>query len=151
MHSNPLCRTVFIISVALFLCGALISSGFCMRKMRYLSSEERIRLAFDSINSATRLRVKILGKGFEYREFIKYQSFDKYLKNNPDCCAVNPPGGSGDLPPPSVFASMFGYHSGKFVRINYKVRYLDDNGKQRFQRIKVDQAQRNCGEAITYN
>ena len=150
MFRDPLCRTVLIISVALFLCGALISSGFCMKKMRYLSSEERIRLAFDSINSATELRVKIPGKGFEDRQFIGYSSFDEYLKKNPDCCAVNPPGGS-DLPPPSVFASMFGYHSGKYVRISYKIRYLDDNGNKLSRVIQIDQPQRNCGEVVTYN
>ena len=151
---NCLRKSIIFSTIILFLIVSYFGlnySGFCFAKMRYLSNEERIRLAFNSLNSANRLRVKIPGQGYEDREFIKYESFDEYIAENPDCCAVSPPRGSPELPPPSELGRMFGYHSGEYVRIYYKVRYLDDNGRQTSQVIKVDQPQRNCGDPVLYH
>ena len=152
-NDNDLPKSIVFSMILLFVIFSyfvLNISGFCFAKMRYLSSKERIRLAFNSLNSASRLRVKILEKGYEFRKFIPYESLEQYLKENPDCCEVSPPRGSPELPPPSMLGQMFGYHSGEYVRIYYKVRYLDDNGIQTSQVIKVDTPQRNCGEVVTY-
>jgi len=117
-------------------------SGFCFAKMRYLSDKEKIKLAFDSLNSAEELRIKIAGK-MQYHKFIKYESFDKYIEENPDCCEINPSGGS-DLPPPEYLERIFGYHSGKYARINFKVRYLDETGLQKSQNVRADIPLKNC-------
>ena len=154
--SNDNCLRKYIIfsTIILFLIVfyfGLNYSGFCFSKIRYLSNKERIKLAFNSLNNANRLRIKVSGKGYEDRKFIQYKSFEQYITENPDCCEVSPPRGSPELPPPSMLGRMFGYHSGEYVRIYYKVRYLDDNGRLTSQVIKVDRPQRNCGDPVLYN
>ncbi|MBD2682724.1 MULTISPECIES: hypothetical protein [Nostoc] len=123
-------------------------SGFCFAKMRYLSDEENIKLGFDALNNAEKLRINLAGK-MQYSEFIKYKSFDEYIKENPDCCAINPPGGS-DLPPPEYLERIFGYHSGKFVQINFKVRYLDE-AVTKYQKIRADIPLQNCGKVVSFD
>ncbi len=124
-------------------------SGFCFAKMGYLTDKEKIKLAFNSLNSAEELRIQIADK-MQYHKFIKYESFDEYIKENPDCCGVNPSGGS-DLPPPEYLERIFGYHSGKYVRINFKVRYLDETGLQKSQKIRADIPLQNCGKVISFD
>jgi hypothetical protein len=119
--------------------------------MCYLSTEKKIISTFNRLNNTSALRVNIPGKGFEDVEFIKYKSFDEYIKENPNCCTFYASGGSPELPPPSFLERIFGYHSGTFVRIYYKVRYFDDDGEQRSQVIKVDSALRNCGDTVMYH
>ncbi|MFN6571546.1 hypothetical protein [Dendronalium sp. ChiSLP03b] len=109
-----------LLSTILTIYFSLNYSGFCFAKLRYLSDEEKIKLAFDSLNSAEKLSIQIAGERQD-RKFIKYKSFDEYIKENPDCCVINPPGGS-DLPLPEYLERIFGYHSGNYVRINFKVR-----------------------------
>jgi len=133
----------------LFAYFGLNYSGLCFAKMDYISDEEKIKLTFDILNSAEELRIQIAGK-MQYRKFIKYESFDEYIKDNPDCCTVNPPGGS-DLPAPEYLERVFGYHSGKYVRINFKVYYLDETGLQKYQKIRADIPFQNCGKIVTYN
>jgi hypothetical protein len=130
-------------------------SGFCFEKMRYLTDYEKMRLAFNYINNAEKLRVKVPEKGHEYRKFIPYESFDEYIQENPNCCMINPPGGS-DAPPPrpilyySRLDRIFGYNSGDLIVIRYKVRYLDKKGNQISQSIKVDSALQNCGKVLEW-
>ncbi|MBD2611868.1 MAG: hypothetical protein RMY62_020225 [Nostoc sp. ZfuVER08] len=124
-------------------------SGFCFAKMRYFSDYDKIKLAFDSLNSAEQLRIKFAGK-MQYHEFIKYESFDEYIKENPDCCAINPPGGV-EAPPDSFLTRILGLHSGKYVQINFKVRYLDERGLQTSQEITSDFALENCGKVVSFD
>ncbi|MEH2230241.1 MAG: hypothetical protein V7K71_11445 [Nostoc sp.] len=122
-------------------------SGFCFAKMLYLSEEEKIKLAFYSLNNAEQLRIKIAGK-MQYHEFIKYKSFDEYIKENPDCCTISPPGGPETLPD-SFLTRILGLHSGEGIRIKFKVRYLDENGLQISQEITTGIALQNCGKVVT--
>ncbi len=125
-------------------------SGFCFAQMRYLSDEEKLRLAFNSINNAEELAVEIKDGKIVDREHIPYKSFDEYIKENPDCCKINPPGGS-DLPPPRFSDRIFGYHSGELIVINFKVRYIDDEGKQRIKEIRIPKTLQNCGKRFSWN
>lgn len=143
-------QLVGIPSIALIAYFGLNYSGFCFTKIRYLGTEEKIRLAFEELNAAGRLRIDIPGKEPKDVEFVKYKSFDEYIKENPNCCTFYASGGSPELPPPTWLQRICGYHSGTFVRIYYKVRYFDDNGKLKSQVIKADSALRNCGDTVTY-
>lgn len=124
-------------------------SGFCFAKMRYLTDEEKIKLAFNSLNSAEKLRIQIEGE-MQDRKFIKYESFDEYIKENPDCCAVNPPGGVEALPD-SFLTRILGLHSGDGIRIKFKVRYLDESGLQKSQEINSGIALQNCGQTVNFD
>lgn len=122
-------------------------SGFCFAKMRYLSEYEKIKLAFDSLNNAEKLRINIANQ-MQYHEFIKYKSFDEYIKENPDCCVISPPGGA-EILPDSFFTRILGLHSGEGIRIKFKVRYLDENEFPKSQEITTGIALENCGEVVT--
>ena len=124
-------------------------SGFCFAKMRYLSDEEKIKLAFNSLNNAEKLRIRI-GDEMQDSKFIKYESFEKYIKENPDCCAVNLPGGVEALPD-SFLTRILGLHSGDGIRIKFKVRYLDESGLQKSQEINSGIALQNCGQTVNFD
>lgn len=104
-------------------------SGFCFAKMRYLSDQEKIKSAFDYHNF-NRIPQKLADKNKQNYKYIEYESFDKYYKENSDCCQINP-GGPYELPPPSLWDRLLGYHSGDVIVINYKARYLDRNNQQK--------------------
>jgi hypothetical protein len=108
-------------------------SGFCFEEMRYLSQEDKVRAVFDSLNNQEKI---------DKIKHIKYKSFDEYLKENPDCCVVNP--SYTDLPTPSQIERLFGYYSGDIVRIKYKMRYIDTNGKLKVQKLVNDSLLSNC-------
>ncbi|MBD2413227.1 hypothetical protein FACHB389_18590 [Nostoc calcicola FACHB-389] len=84
----------------LFAYFGLNYSGFCFAKMRYLTNEEKIRSVFDFQNNYQNdpeaLVVQVGESKIE--KHIKYESFDKYIQENPDCCAINP-GGAYDIRP----------------------------------------------------
>jgi hypothetical protein len=103
-------------------------SGFCFAKMRYITTEEKIRWTFDDLNDASQLRVNISGRGFQDVDFVKYESFDKYIKENPECRTFYASGGSPELPPPTWLQRIFGYHSGTFVPVSYTHLTLPTNG-----------------------
>ncbi|MFN6537665.1 MAG: hypothetical protein RM021_015015 [Nostoc sp. EkiNYC01] len=107
----------------LFAYFGLNYSGFCFAKMRYLSDEERFRMVFDYQNERTDL-------GRSTYNYIKYASFDEYIKENPDCCSINP-GGPYEIRQSSFLDRIFGYDARDVIVINFKVRYIDENGNKR--------------------
>ena len=118
--------------------------------MRYLSDEEKLRLLFNDLNQAKEFSVPTKNGQTVDREHIPYKSFDEYIKENPDCCKINPPGGS-DLAPPLFSDRIFGYHSGELIVINFKVRYIDDSGKRRIKEIRIPESLHNCGKIFSWH
>lgn len=137
------------IPLAIFGYFGLNHSGFCFAQMRYLSDEEKIRLAFNSINNAEKLAVQIKDGQTVYREHIPYKSFDEYFKENPDCCKIQPLEGS-KFAPPWFLERIFGFYSGEIIVTNFKVRYIDDEGKRRIQEIHVAESLENCGNIFSW-
>ncbi|MBD2682725.1 MULTISPECIES: hypothetical protein [Nostoc] len=131
----------------LFAYFGLNYSGFCFAKMRYLSDEDKIRSVFDFQNNYQNdpeTLVVQVGES-KIQKHIKYESFDKYIQENPDCCVINP-GGTYDIAIPSFLDRIFGFSSGDIVVINFKARYLDKNGKQRLKEIRFENRLQNCGK-----
>jgi hypothetical protein len=116
-------------------------SGFCFAEKRYLSNEEKIRAVFDYQNSRDILPIE----NFPDPKHIKYKSFDEYIALYPDCCFVNP-GGSYEVPPAKFLDRILGYNSGDVVVINFKVRYLNENGLLKITKVRFDNYLQNCGK-----
>jgi hypothetical protein len=121
----------------LFAYFGLNYSGFCFAKMRYLSDEERFRMVFDYQNDRTDL-------GRSSYNYIKYESFDEYIKENPDCCSINT-GGPYEIRQPSFLDRIFGYDAPDVIVIKFKVRYLDENGNKRSFETHFENTLQNCG------
>jgi hypothetical protein len=120
-------------------------SGFCFAKMRYISDEEKFQSAFDFQNNRNKIFATIPGKKEQFYDYIKYENFDEYIKENPDCCSINS-GGAYDLPRPHFLDRIFGFDAGNAIVINFKARYLDENGKQRLKAYQVAHVVQNCGK-----
>ncbi|MBD2244813.1 hypothetical protein [Nostoc sp. FACHB-888] len=125
----------------LFIYFGLNYSGFCFAEMRYLSNEEKIRAVFDYQNSRDTLPIK----NFPDPKHIKYKSFDEYIALYTKCCSVNP-GGPYEVPPTKFLDRILGYDSGDVVVINFKVRYLNENGSLETAEVRFDNYLQNCGK-----
>ncbi|PHJ63457.1 hypothetical protein VF03_30335 [Nostoc linckia z2] len=119
--------------------------------MRYLSDYEKLKSAFDSLNNAEQLRIKLAGQ-MQYIRFIKYKNFDEYIKENPDCCTISPPGGvEAAIPDSFLNPRILGLDSGEGIRIKFKVRYLDENDLRRSQEITAGIVLQNCGKDVVFD
>ncbi|RCJ14765.1 hypothetical protein A6S26_08820 [Nostoc sp. ATCC 43529] len=128
-------------------------SGFCFAKMRYLSDEEKLRIVFDYRNREDKLPVDVGGE-VKFYEHIKYASFDEYIKQNPDCCSINHGKAykiaqSSFLPESSFLDRISGLGFRDLIVINFKVRYLDENGNQRVQETRFGNTLENCGYPLS--
>ncbi|MDJ0620664.1 MAG: hypothetical protein QNJ63_28680 [Calothrix sp. MO_192.B10] len=119
-------------------------SGFCFAQMRYLSDEEKIRSVFDYQNARSRLPIN-----FQYYDHIKYESFDEYIKENPDCCRINT-GEASEVASSNFVDRIFGFNSGDVIFTDFQVRYLDENGKQTKQVVRFYNRVQNCGKTVTW-
>lgn len=94
-------------------------------------------MVFDYQNERTDL-------GRSSYNYIKYASFDEYIKQNPDCCSINP-GGPYEIRHSSFLDRIFGYDARDVIVINLKVRYLDENGHKRVFETRFENTLQNCG------
>jgi len=157
MIDRILLLTIFIfIGIPITILGIFYSlnySGFCFAKMRYLSDEEKLRIAFNYYNKEDKLPVDVGGK-IKYYEHIKYASFDEYIKENPNCCSINHGetykiAQSSFIPESSFLDRISGLGFRDLTVINFKVRYLDENGNQRVQEVRLGNTLRNCGRPVS--
>jgi hypothetical protein len=141
-------------SLILFVYFGLNYSGFCFAQKRYLSNEEKIRAEFDYQNSRDTLPLDnppnpehVKDKSFDGYNLahIKYKSFDEYIALYPECCSVNP-GGPYEVSPVNFLDRILGYNSGDVVVINFKARYLDENGSLKTVENRFENSSRNCGK-----
>jgi hypothetical protein len=143
-HRGPILKSFSFVGgvlLILFVYFGLNYSGFCFAEKRYLSNEEKIRAVFDLQNSRDILPIE----NFPDPEHIKYKSFDEYIALYPECCSVNP-GGPYEVPPAKFLDRILGYDSGDVVVINFKVRYLNENGSLETAEVRFDNYLQNCGK-----
>lgn len=122
-------------------------SGFCFAKMCYLSDQEKLQIVFDYRNRKSKLPVYV-GGTIKFYEHIKYASFDEYIKENPDCCSINR-SEAYKIGQASFLDRIFGYGFRDVIVINFKVRYLDENGNQRVQEMRLKSTLQNCGHPFS--
>lgn len=132
-----------------FMYASLNYSGFCFDEMRYLSDEEIFRMTFDSLNQQKTFPIRTEEKGRQSYEQVKYESFEQFMEMNPDCCAIDP-GGPYEFGYSYFFDRITGFDSGRVLVINFTVRYLDENGEQKFQEVTIEDVLQNCGQIRRY-
>lgn len=146
----------------LALIGILSYSGFCFKKMRYISDNEKIRIAIAAINkNKTKTYFNTDFKPYKYRISIPYPDVDTFLAENPSCCSVVPYAGFGsetDEPVPPGFSERILGRYNCAVRIRYTYVYLEgpldeDRNKgpaQKYTEERIgDFHMNNCGESTT--
>jgi len=79
---------IFSLFFILFTYFGLNYSGMCISQMRWLSDEEKIRLAVDRVNSrefttVTPNRILVTR--------VPYKSIDDFIEKNSECCGLGPP------------------------------------------------------------
>jgi hypothetical protein len=84
----------------------------------------------------------------ENNKYIRYNSFEEFIAENPDCCHVNPGGPYEPSPTPLLSRILFGYDSGDVVVINFKVRYLDEKGNRGSEEVQFENQVSNCGDKV---
>ncbi len=145
--------------VLFFIYGALNYSGFCFKEMRYLSDEEKIRIAVAKVNKMGGGHYSKPQEGFfKYIKVVPYESIDAFFHENPDCCTIVPYAGfehvTGVAWPPTFWERFFGIYNSA-VRIQYTRRYiegpLDKNkkmgpGEKHEEFLIGDYHIDNCGE-----
>jgi hypothetical protein len=134
--------------------GVMNYSGYCFAENRYLTADEKIRVAFNHFNNRTDTTIRI-GKGvnsvFKSFKQIPYISFEEYEKENPDCCSVGKRVFS-DLPRPDYIERISGNGSGKIVTLNFRSNYFDP---ETYSLNSVDYTVyyvlTNCGKVKTFH
>jgi hypothetical protein len=133
-------RLVFTVAAAIVLVVAGLSySGFCFSNARFLSDDEKIRLAVAYV-------VTRQSSFIEEQRAKNYASYDAdlnaavaaYLARDPSCCRIGPEGGDG-YPEPTLWSKISGSISAIVVV---------DGGAPAFTSRRTAQiAITNCGRA----
>lgn len=124
---------------------AINYSGFCFKSMRKIDSTEKIKITFEQWNKMKKIRANIDGKELLVLRYSEYKDFKDFLDKNPDCCKVNPTG-SFDLPPPSFWDRVTGYHSGETVVLDFFTDVVDKSRRVRKAKVRIERNFQNCGE-----
>jgi hypothetical protein len=128
-------------------------SGFCLEQRRFYTDREKIEIAIGMILRGyppTLIEVVTYPEGRKVDRYflperpVPYRSVDEFLQVNPDCCEVTQrehPKISGNV---SLGNRLFGITSAN-VRVRYRVRYLDANGRMITEIMEPYIAISNCG------
>lgn len=132
--------------VCLLLRLVLNQNGFCWESKKWLSDEEKVKAVIQ--HQIDRRTIPIFSNRVGTLELVNveqvpYENADAYLKQYPDCCALNP-GGPYEVPPLNTFDSLQGFQ-GDVVVLDYYVRY-EENGKKRVRKLKFENWVSNCAE-----
>ncbi len=159
-----------LVWLAFFRYAYLNYSGFCFKEMRYLSDDEKIRMAINHLNKPTYFYdhedpsywyssgIK-KGTPNRYQKKIPYESVDAFLDENPGCCTLIPKdanynGVDYEERPPTFWERILGKYN-YAVKVKYVMRYvegpLDEKGKegigQRYEKtVQSVYNASNCGE-----
>lgn len=142
MKENWLGFVNFSPLIALVLVLFLNLTGFCWQKFKYLSYREKVEAIYTPGNKPGFVEVN----GKEYKK-IPYNSYEEFIKENPNCCEINFSDPS-EQAYPEFFNSLTGYHFER-VRLSYKIFYEKDGVKQ-FLTSSGDIGLKSCGEFLRW-
>jgi len=145
-------QKVLLLAILLIpiLLGGLNHSGMCLKKGRWLNSEEKILAALNYHMNRISIPVYTRGRGYlradNYKQ-IFYQNPQEYLAQHPDCCVLNTQE-PHDMQKPSLWGHLSGAFGGVVV-LDYSFRYLDESGAERMGKTKFENQISNCGDIKT--
>lgn len=138
----------WIIGAFVFI-GAVVASlnysGFCVKKARFVSDEEKIEMAINEIilYSQGDLIVPKQADGATVLKAISYKDVEDFKKINKDCCEITIRASEGDSPP--VLCKILGSFS-SYAHIKYITRHVHKNGVVEVYRVNAYFHMSNCGE-----
>ncbi len=141
------CVYFLLLFIPQFIVGGLNYSGMCIAQGRWLSGEEKIKLAISEIvfrgSNINYLPDKDWEKFSSYDE-LKFASVDEFIKNNHDCCKT-----LRGTNHPALYEPFFGKITGHYndtVEVKYTANFIDKN--KNIIRVKDHKEYpviRNCG------
>jgi hypothetical protein len=128
------------------LIAALNYSGFCVKKIRFVSDEEKVEMAINEI--ILRLQGDLIvpkqADGTRILKSIRYKDIEDFKAVNKDCCELTMRASEGDSP--AVLCKITGSFS-SYAHIKYIRRHLDVDGKVIVHPVNAYLHMSNCGVA----
>lgn len=156
---------MLLITISMFLAVLLYYSyrnfkGYCSATQTRLTDAEKIDRAIarlfvdypkderDLNHALKKLHEPVSGASGQVNPLL-YRSLKDFKKLNVDCCTVLSEPDDSDAAPVALYDRISGGIS-SFVRINYKLRYVDEFGSERQEQLKATYAISNCGIVFNY-
>lgn len=135
-----------VVFLYLIFVGTMNYAGFCWDQKRYLSEEEKIRIAIKGINELDFVYIRDKGEsdGSSNFDYIRYENVEEFLKKNPSCCRILYLPYKDHVPPRHLMDRIWGT-SGGTVEINFRARYQDKKGEEKEGDATWYVNQQNCG------
>jgi hypothetical protein len=136
---------VLVLAALFGIAAALSYSGFCIKKLGWLSDDEVINAAIGDVLGSVHIIKTSTGR---YQQFVpknevRYRSRDEFHRLNPDCCKIVP----HDRFTVGFWDQLFGM-AAKSVFLTYTVRSFDENGDFSSQAAEAQRAVGNCGHVF---
>lgn len=132
-------------------------AGFCLREGRFLTDEEKVQIAVAFVMAdypPVLARTRTTEQGGVWRNVVEYArpqapiyylDAGEFSRVNQDCCALAAEPGVTQAP---LFWSRVLGRLSDFVRVSYRVRYLEPSGAEAGQDVVQWVAVTNCGRAV---
>ena len=142
----------FLLSIAVVI--SLIFSGFCFSESRYVTDDEVIEIAVkDVIKTHDLLNKKHFKKvdgqyveveGRYANKIVSYKDVDEFHRVNVDCCDIRSHTEKNNYTAGLSTRLVGNFRS--FVKVNYLIRYYDENGNVLSKPSSTYVAVTNCGK-----
>lgn len=131
-------------------------TGFCLKEGRFLTDEEKVQVAVSYVMTGyppVLARTRATDEGGVWRNVVEYARPEdpiyyldaaEFSRVNRDCCVVAARPGRAQAP---LFWSRVRGRLSDFVRVSYRVRYLEPGGTEGSQVHVQWVAVANCGRA----
>ncbi len=124
--------------------SAVNLTGYCIAEKRFLSDDEKIGRAIMQIERRSNFSHYENGR-INIWPRIKYESVNDFLAKNPNCCRLNPdePRETGYSFGNAIYGSAH-----DIIVLEYKARYMDENGNEQSVQVREDNVVGNCGRLL---
>lgn len=83
-----------------------------------MTDKKKFKKVFNMISNQKMILLKKINNNTDesqYYKQIQYEKFDKFMENNPDCCAIDPPGRGYDLPLDRFIDRVTGFNTREVI------------------------------------
>lgn len=134
LHKNKKTLMALLVLVAVILVPASVNySGYCLRQNKFVSPEEKIKMAIERIHKWTN-NDRHWSLDGQKIELIPYDTAEDILKSNPDCCTYKQ----------TSRTTSGGWNIAK-GRVIYETKYKKEDGSIGTTELKGHVYYNNCG------